>query len=85
MNRTRAAAVASDALRISQVGRYTNLPGETIDISAGVRSAIASTIEYSPQMLLPKWTASGVQTRVEVATMPIIKNPDSTTIFPLRW
>ena len=54
VTRTRAAAIAADAIRILHAGQYTNLLDETIPIRDELRHAVEGTVSYSPEASLPR-------------------------------
>jgi uncharacterized protein (TIGR02452 family) len=67
VSRTRAAAIAADAVRIINAGQYTNLLGEIIDIAADLRRAIEGTVSYPPAAALPRFAPADTPTAFEVA------------------
>jgi uncharacterized protein (TIGR02452 family) len=66
VSRTRAAAIAADALRIIHAGRYTNLRDEVIDIAGDLRRAVAGTRSFPPAAALPHFAPAGTPTAFEV-------------------
>jgi uncharacterized protein (TIGR02452 family) len=66
VSRTRAAAIAADALRIMHAGKYTNLGDEVIDIAAELRRAVAGTLSYPPDAALPQFDAIDKPTAFEI-------------------
>jgi uncharacterized protein (TIGR02452 family) len=53
MNRSRAAELGRETVRILEAGRYTAPSGAVVDISAEMRSAAAGTVTYAPGDWLP--------------------------------
>lgn len=64
--KSRAAAIAADAVRIMHGGQYTNLLGETIQIRDELQRAVAGTVSYPPDAALPRVPGAKYATTFEV-------------------
>jgi uncharacterized protein (TIGR02452 family) len=67
MNRGKARLIAEDTVRALERGRYTNLLGEEVDLSATLRRAVEGTVSYPPEATAPSAAAGGRPTAFEVA------------------
>src|SRR5262245_61656232 len=66
MNRTTAAELGRETLRILEAGRYTNPAGQTVEIADLTARAVAGTCSYPPGASLPKVVPGERSTRFEV-------------------
>jgi uncharacterized protein (TIGR02452 family) len=67
VNRDQARLMAEDTVRAVEAGHYTNLLGETVDLTEAVRRAVVGTVSYPPDAKWPPVAASGRETGYEVA------------------
>src|SRR4051812_37763584 len=66
INRSKAAALGQETVRILEAGHYRLADGTVVEIGGLVRRAAEGTCSYPPHWLAPRVTAGANVTRVEV-------------------
>ncbi len=83
-NREARTKVALETLKILELGLYTNMNGETVDIKKDIETAITNTILYKPHDFLKIDNAYNKIRSEREAKKPTIEITDETTISAAR-